>query len=187
VDVRPGPEARAQLAGLALTAAAKDPMMKLPVRARDEHGRVLRAFCRARGIALPLRYDATGLSRAAGLRAALEAATRHAREPRTVMVLSDLDPFESGEPLRAAFAAAKAGRHRVTVVAPMGEDFAPEAEVAAGAAVREALLKDEELRVQGLRQGLARAGVALYTARARDPFAHWLARASSARATKAVR
>jgi uncharacterized protein (DUF58 family) len=184
VDVGQGPEARARLARLARNAAGPDPVMKLPVRARDEHGRILRAFCRARAIALPLRFDATGLSRMRGLEAALDAATRHAREPRTLVIVSDLDPFDSGEALRRAFATARAGRHRVTVVAPMGEDFAPPAEGPAGQAVREALLEDDALRVQGLRAGLAKVGVPLYTARAKDPFVHWLARAASPRATR---
>jgi uncharacterized protein (DUF58 family) len=181
VEVVPGPEARATLAKMAASAAAKDPVMRLPVRASDASGKVLRAFCRARGILLPLRSDSTGLSRAAGLDAALEAATKHAREPRTVLLLSDLDPFESVDRLRGAFSRARAGRHRITVVAPMGGDFAPACESDGGQAVREVLLKDDELRVQGLRAGLARLGVALYAAKKRDPFVHWLARASSAR------
>jgi uncharacterized protein (DUF58 family) len=185
VEVPLGPEARARLAKMARTSAGKDPHMQLPVRASDEDGRVLRAFCRARGILLPLRYDTTGLSRAAGLAAALEAATHKAREPRTIVVLSDLDPFESADRLRGAFAAARSGRHRITVVAPMGEDFAPKPDGPAGDAVRDALLKDDELRVQALRTGLARIGVPLYSARKRDPFAHWLARASTPRVAKA--
>jgi uncharacterized protein (DUF58 family) len=184
VDVGDGPDARARLARLARSAGGQDPMMSLPVRARDDAGRVLRAFCRARAIALPLRFDATGLSRMQGLEAALDAATRHAREPRTLVVVSDLDPFDSGEALRRAFAPARAGRHRVTVVAPSGEDFAPAADGSAGQAVREALLADDALRLQGLRAGLAKVGVPLYTARARDPFVHWLARAASPRAAR---
>ncbi|MFO0562126.1 MAG: DUF58 domain-containing protein [Polyangiales bacterium] len=185
VEVKPGPDARERLARLAVAAGGKDPVMKLPVRASDEHARTLRAFCRARGILLPLRYDSTGLSRAQGLQQALEAATHKAREPRTIIVLSDLDPFETSERLRPSFAAARAGRHRVSVVAPMGVDFAPASEGDAGNAVRDALLKDDELRVQGLRQGLARAGVPLYFAKAKDPFAHWLARASAPRVANA--
>ncbi len=185
VEVKPGPESRAKLAKMALTAAGKDPVMKLPVRASDEHSRVLRAFCRARGIVLPLRYDSTGLSRATGLQQALEAAVHKSRESRTILVLSDLDPFETTDRLRPVFAAARGGRHRVTVVSPMGVDFAPVSDGPAGSAVREALLKDDELRVQGLRQGLARVGVGLYFAKAKDPFAHWLARASNPRVAKA--
>lgn len=185
VEVKPSKDSRERLAHMALAAVSKDPVMKLPVRAVDEHSRVLRSFCRARGILLPLRYDSTGLSRATGLQQALEAAVHKAREPRTVIVLSDLDPFESTDRLRGAFAAGRNGRHRLTVVAPMGPDFAPETDAPAGISVRDALLKDDELRVQGLRAGLARAGIALYFARQKDPFAHWLARASATRVSRA--
>lgn len=181
IEIKPGPDAREQLVRLAIAACAKDPMMKLPVRASSEHARTLRAFCRARGIVLPLRYDSTGLARAQGLRQALEAATYKARESRTIIVLSDLDPFDTIERLRLSFATARAGRHRVSVIAPMGADFTPAVQGEAAKAVRAALLKDEELRVQGLREGLARVGVPLYFAKATDSFAHWLTRISAPR------
>lgn len=182
-------QARVRLAELASRAAGGDLTMRLPVGARDPIARVLRAFCRARALALPLKHDSTGRSKLAGLTAALHAAVDGAREPRTILVVSDLDPIADVAALKGALAMTRHRHHRVTFVAPSGEDFVRagsepmvsgrEGEVRA--AVRELFVRDEAARLRELRPALAALGVPLYLARARDPAAHWLRRAAAPR------
>jgi uncharacterized protein (DUF58 family) len=180
-------EARHRLAELAGRAAKGDPMMRLPVGAKDPVSRMLRAFCRARGLPLPLRHDPSGQAKLAGLASALMAATDGARESRTILVISDLDPITDITPLKTALAAARHRHHRVTFVAPAGEDFLrPHAaseggEVDVGRAVRELFVGDEAMRLREVRPALAALGVPLYLARARDPVAQWLRRAAAPR------
>lgn len=181
-------EGRRRLAELAERAAKSDPLMRQSVRAHDPVARTLRAFCRARAIPLPLKHDSTGASKAAGLAAAIRVAVEGARETRTVVVISDLDPIADIAPIKNAIAAARHRRHRITVVAPAGEDFL-RASVASAVdavssgvharAVRELFTADEAMRLRELRPRLAALGVPLYIARAKDPAAHWLRRAAA--------
>jgi uncharacterized protein (DUF58 family) len=184
-------EARRQLAELASRATRNDPMMRQPVGARDPVARVLRAFCRARGLALPLKHDQTGSAKLTGLKAALRHATEGARESRTIIVVSDLDPITDVSGLKTAVAQARQKHHRVTVVAPSGEDFLRKPRTASGEAqpepsttelpssVRMLFTGDEASRLRDLRPALASMGVPLYVARAHDPAARWLRRAAS--------
>jgi uncharacterized protein (DUF58 family) len=183
--VSPG-EARRRLAELCARTAKDDPVMRLPVAARDPLSRVLRAFCRARALTLPLKHDTSGRAKAAGLSAAIRLAVEGARETRTLLVVSDLDPLADATGLRDAIAAARHKRHRLTFVAPAGDDFvrapgeddktAPRAsgDAAQRDAVRTLFARDEAARLRELRGALASLGVPLYTARARDPAARWL-------------
>lgn len=180
-------ESRRRLAELAGKAVRHDPLMKQAVGARDPTARVLRAFCRARAIALPLKHDPSGAAKMNGLAAALRHAIDGARESRTILVVSDLDPISDISALKSAVALARSKRHRVTFVAPSGEDFlrkprAPEpdprrAEMAS--AVQALFTRDEASRLRELRPALAAMGIPLYLARAHDPAARWLRRAAS--------
>jgi uncharacterized protein (DUF58 family) len=179
-------EARRRLAELAGRAVRHDPMMRLAVGAKDPVARILRAFCRARGISLPLKHDPTGRAKSNGLAAALRHAIEGARESRTIIIVSDLDPISDVSALKSAVAQARAKRHRVTVVAPSGEDFlrkprpnevAPSGEL--HGAVRALFTGDEASRLRDLRPALASMGIPLYLARAHDPAARWLRRAAS--------
>lgn len=177
-------EARRRLAELADRSTRGDPVMQQPVRARDPVSRVLRAFCRARALSLPLKHDPTGRAKLDGLAAAMDLATRGARETRTIVVVTDLDPVTDVSALKRALAMARHRRHRVTFVAPAGEDFVRTSQGTGRgrdvhAAVRSLFLADERARLQQLQSALAALGVPLYLARARDPAAHWLRRAAA--------
>ena len=185
-----GRDAWQRLSERAARTARHDPAMRLAVRARDPLLRVLRAFCRARSLNLPLRHDASGSAKLRGLTEALREAIAAARERRTLLVVSDLDPIDDAAALRTAFSAARSARHRVTVVAPAGADFAiPQVPLSSrasspmddvvGAAVRDLFTRDEAVRLRDLRPVLATVGVSLHTATARDPAAHWLRRAAA--------
>jgi uncharacterized protein (DUF58 family) len=179
VEIAPGPKLRAQLVHMAQDALKHDPLLHARIEASDEKTRILRAFCKARGILLPLRHDGSGVARRAGLGAALLAAIEGAREPRTIMVLSDLDPFDDALKLKPLFAQAHAGRHRLSVIAPMGADFATAQDTPIASAVKDALVEDDQLRIALLRDGLGAMGVPVFSAKKSDTFVHWLARASS--------
>jgi hypothetical protein len=185
-------EARRRLAELAARSVKNDPVMRQPVGARDPLSRVLRAFCRARALPLPLKHDPTGAAKLAGLAAALRHAVAGARETRTVIIISDLDPISDVSGLKSAIAFARQKHHRVTVVAPSGEDFLrraarpppgddrpapPPGELQN--AMRSLFTGDEASRLRELRPALSAMGVPLYLARAHDPAARWLRRAAS--------
>lgn len=182
-------EARDRLASMVTRSLAHDPAAKLPVQARDRFQKLLRGFCRARAIPLPMRHDSEGKAKAYGLAEALKAAVERSRESRTVLVVSDLDAVRDFAPVRQALGALRQKRHRVTFVAPAGEDFIGKKSPTATAdesARRDALVAlftaDESARLQEMRQNLASVGVGLHLASARDPAARWLRRAAAPRA-----
>ncbi len=183
-------DARRRLAELAGRSVRHDPLMRQAVGARDPIARVLRAFCRARALPLPLKHDPTGRAKLAGLTSALRHAIDGARESRTVIVISDLDPITDVSSLKNAVALARSKHHRVTIVAPSGEDFLrrprphsddrpvpPPNELSAS--VRALFTGDEASRLRELRPGLAAMGIPLYLARSSDPAARWLRRAAA--------
>jgi len=182
-------EARARIVRLIERSAGADPAMRLPVRASEHTARVMRAFCRARAIPLPLRHDPHGVAKTAGLAAALRAAVEGAREARTLLVVSDLDAMGGDwTALRLAVGYARQKRHRLTVVVPAGEDFvgpvSTEGKAEARAtqeAVTALILADEQTRIDAMRKVLGAMGVVMYTARSRDSFTRWLQRAAAPR------
>lgn len=181
-----GFEGRRQLVELIERAVGSDPAMRVTVRAAEPFLRLLRAFCRARCIALPLRHDPSGEAKSAGLRAALRAAVEGARSPRTVVVLSDLDAIADITSLRPAIGALRQRHHRVSFVAPHGAAFLrgapPELtpqERETRAAVVELFSADERVRLEEARASLRAMGVPLYLATGKEPMAHWLRRAAA--------
>lgn len=175
-------EARERILRLIERSAGADPAMRVAVRATEHTARVMRAFCRARAITLPLKVDPSGEAKMRGLVEALGAAMEGAREPRTLLVLSDLDQVGSEyASLRKALGVAKMKRHRVSMVVPVGDDFMPRVKRSlageareAAEAVRSLLLAEEQSRVEGLRGVLGKLGVPLLTVRAGDGFARIL-------------
>ena len=182
-------EARERIVRLIERAAGSDPLMRLPVRASEHTARMMRAFCRARAIPLPLKHDPHGAAKTAGLAAALRAAVDGAREARTVLVVSDLDTLGGDlSALRLAVGHLRQKRHRLTVVSPAGEDFlAPAPTTLRGealdthAAVSALLLAEERTRLDAARKVLGAMGVAVLPARSRDTFTRWLQRAAAPR------
>lgn len=185
VDVLRGRDehaSRQKLSELVTRALREDPLGRQRPRARDPLQRLLRAFCRARGLNLPLRHDATGAERLAGLRAALRVAAAQSREPRRVLLLSDLETLSELHALRTEVALLRQRQGKLLVIAPAGESFlgyagpenVPASLAAQREAVRAALLADEALRLTEARRAWAAMGVPMYTARKVDPLARWL-------------
>ncbi len=181
-----GYEARATLLRWIERATEGDAAMRLPVRAADGVARTLRAFCRSRCIPLPIRHDPSGAAKSLGLAHGLRAAVQGAREPRTVMVLTDLDAVAVSDPLRLAVGALRKARHRVSVVALAGARFVGAAPAglrgdvaAARAAVEEVFLAEEQARLARHRAWLGSCGVPVFVATGAEPMAHWLRRAAA--------
>ena len=184
------PEGRRRLAEMASRSMRDDPSSRQPIHAKDPIARALRAFCRARALPLPLKHDPTGQAKSAGLAAALKLSVEGARETRTLVVVSDLDPIQDITAIRAAIAGIRQRKHRLVVVAPAGPEFIPSrgpsgetesdrSRTEEASAVRSLFADDEASRLRELRPGLAALGVPLYIARPKDPAARWLRRAAS--------
>ena len=179
-------EGRRNLVELIERAAGADASMRAPLRAREPFLRMLRAFCRARCSALPLKHDGTGAAKARGLAAALRAAGEGSREARTVIVVSDLDAVDDLGALRQTLGALRQRHHRVCFVAPGGAafvgnpsgDLRPQ-DLTARAAVAEMFTADERARLEDARAALGALGAPLYLATGREPMAHWLRRAAA--------
>lgn len=181
-----GFEGRRALVELIERAVGSDPSMRTPLRAREPYLRMLRAFCRARCIPLPLKHDATGAAKSRGLAAALRASVERAREARTVIVVSDLDAVGDLLALRPTLGAMRQRHHRVSFVAPCGASFlgnAPADLRPADLAARQALVSlfigDEQARLGDARAALGAMGAPLYLATGREPMAHWIRRAAA--------
>lgn len=179
-------EGRRALVDLIERAVGNDPSMRAPLRAREPFLRMLRAFCRARCIPLPLKHDASGAAKSRGLAAALRASVERAREARTILVISDLDAVDDLLALRPVLGALRQRHHRVTFVAPCGPAFfgnAPADLRPADREAREALMAlfgaDERARLEDARAALGAMGAALYLANGREPMAHWIRRAAA--------
>lgn len=179
-------ELRSRLIEMVRKATAADPAMQLPVRAKESGSRELRAFCRARAIALPLQHDPDGEAKSMGLADALRASVRGARETRTVMVLTDLDALAVNDTVKRAVGALRQKRHRVSVIALSGKSFigaGPRALDAVGRETREALaelfLAEENSRVERARRDFAALGVAVWSGE-KQPMAHWFRRVAGA-------
>lgn len=181
-----GFEGRRHLVELIERAVGNDPSMRAPLRAREPFLRMLRAFCRARCIPLPLRHDPSGAAKTQGLGDALRAAVEGARAPRTVLVLSDLDAIDAMTSLRPALGALRQRHHRVSFVAPCGpaflrgspQDLSPR-DRETHAAVVDLFSADERARLEDARAALGSMGVPLYLATGKEPMAHWLRRAAA--------
>jgi uncharacterized protein (DUF58 family) len=119
---------------LALDREARDRAMD--VVADTANGRVLRAFCRVRGLGLRYRAETRGMAKAAGLAKALTEAAGKSREPRSLLLITDFDGMGSPEPLLKVLRLLRTQGHDVRCVlpdarsalgavgTPLGEDLA---------------------------------------------------------------
>ena len=109
------------------------------VRAQDPEMGRLRAFCRARGIALPYRRWPAPGARARGFAEALARAT-HGERGNLLLVLTDLAGLADDLPvLSAAVGRARQLRHRLVFITPSAAAFGPTAQTEAGRTVAEIL------------------------------------------------
>ena len=84
------------------------------VQARDAASRVLRAYCRDRGLPLPHRPDPGELAKTRALADALKQAGGHRREPAAITVVTDLDGVFIDGTVEKALKLMRAHGHEVT-------------------------------------------------------------------------
>ncbi|HKU40361.1 MAG TPA: hypothetical protein VJR89_19505, partial [Polyangiales bacterium] len=88
------------------------------VVASDRVSKLLRRFCRARGIALRYRPEGRSFAKSTGLSKALKAAASHSRVPRSLLVVTDFDGLFQPELLVATLRMLRAQQHAITFVFP---------------------------------------------------------------------
>jgi uncharacterized protein (DUF58 family) len=87
-------------------------------RATTSAGALLRRFCRTRGLLLPHRASPRSGDKAPGLVDALERAGARVRDPRSIVVVTDLDGLVRYESVRAAAGLMRRHGHSVTIAVP---------------------------------------------------------------------
>ena len=111
-------DALARHAANALTAERENRSLNIDVVASDRVSKLLRRFCRARGIALRYRPEGRSFAKGAGLSKALKAAAGNSRVPRSLLVITDFDGIFQPELLVNTLRMLRAQQHAITFVFP---------------------------------------------------------------------
>ena len=138
------------------------------VQAESATGRLLRRFCRARGLPLPHRADPGDHAKARALASALQAVGGRSRSPAALLVCTDFDTIDDATPVVKALQLVKAHGHRVAFVLPDGRSFADEWEGVAADLAR-IYGRVEARRLDEARRLLGGLGVRVVVAQRSDP------------------
>ncbi|HKP64337.1 MAG TPA: DUF58 domain-containing protein [Polyangiales bacterium] len=111
-------DALARHAAAALSAEREHRSSTPDVVASDRVIKLLRRFCRARGIALRYRPEGRSFAKSSGLSKALKAAASNSRVPRSLLVITDFDGLFQPELLVATLRMLRAQQHVMTFVFP---------------------------------------------------------------------
>ncbi len=124
-------DALARHAAAALSAEREHRTLAADVVASDRVTKLLRRFCRARGIALRYRPEGRSFAKSAGLSKALKAAAGSSRVPRSLLVITDFDGIFQPDLLVNTLRMLRAQQHAVTFVFPDAQALgdAPESNV----------------------------------------------------------
>lgn len=140
-------------------------------------GRVLRRFCRARGIPLPYRADPRDGSKAPALAEALRAAGGRSRVPSSIVVITDFDGAGTPDVLLDAVKLVRAHRHGLAFVVPDAVAFAPAPDTAIARDLHAIYARSETRRIRDARAALGRLGVPVLVAKPEDTPSILVARA----------
>lgn len=154
------------------------------VRAQDPEMGRLRAFCRARGIALPYRRWPTAGARSHGLAEALARAT-HGERGNLILVLTDLAGLADDlAVVSAAVGRARQQRHRLVFITPSAAAFGPTATTEAGRTVAEILAAERAWLRSPVVRTLVGMGASVVEAEPTATPAELLRRAARGRSTR---
>ncbi|MBX3248879.1 MAG: DUF58 domain-containing protein [Myxococcales bacterium] len=128
------------------------------VRAGTSTGRVLRAFCRERGLALPHQIEPSDRAKSGALAQALRTSGGASREPGAILVITDFDGVVDLEPVVASLRLALSHGNRVAFLLPDGRAFAPPPESDAEATLARIYGRAEARRLDDARRTLVRLG-----------------------------
>jgi uncharacterized protein (DUF58 family) len=132
------------------------------VASTPEHA-ALRRFCLVRGIPLPYRGMTRRSAKASGLALAIRNAVGVSRTPRSVLLVSDLDGIEDGEPLLSAIKLLRTRQHDLAVVFPAAASFAAPPASALERDLQHVYGMYEQGRHKDMQGELQRLGVPLIT------------------------
>ncbi|MCA9517558.1 MAG: DUF58 domain-containing protein, partial [Myxococcales bacterium] len=136
------------------TRRGRRPLLPYDGYASDYQRSVLRAFCRYKGIPLPLDPTPRPGGQSHGLEAAIQAVMAARGGPHTIVAVSDLTSIDDLEPLRRTALAARRRHHSLVLLCPDHHGF-DLAETEPGAdRLQDAIIEVERLR---MRQNLALA------------------------------
>ncbi|HET6337187.1 MAG TPA: hypothetical protein VFG30_28375, partial [Polyangiales bacterium] len=108
----------ARHASTALSADREHRSLNADVVATDRVTKLLRRFCRARGIALRYRQEGRSFAKSTGLSKALKAAAGNSRVPRSVLVITDFDGIFQPDLLVSTLRMLRAQQHAISFVFP---------------------------------------------------------------------
>lgn len=130
----------------------------------DRRTKILRRFCRARGIALPYRTETRGFGKGLGLGKALREAAGKARVPRTLMLISDFDGTFAIDGLQKTLRLLRAERHALLCVYPDARALSPSTGTPVMRDLELVYGLAEERRLRETRTWLGKLGVPLLVA-----------------------
>jgi uncharacterized protein (DUF58 family) len=134
-----------------------------PIVETNAQLRVLRRFCRLRGIELPYRTAWEHGLRVSGFAAAAER-VRGLSRPDVVVLISDLSGLAEDEVrMKHALARLRGAAGKVIAVVPSFGAFLPEATTTHGRRVRELLIADQRAAIEPGRRMLLRHGISVTT------------------------
>lgn len=138
------------------------------VHATASSARVLRAFCRERGLPLPHRADAGSGAKARALAEALTLAGGRSRVPTSIVVVTDFDGITDDDAFLRALKLVRAHGHRVSFVLPDGRSFADAPTRRLEEDLSVVYGRSEDRRLQRSKAMLGRLGVPAVVARRGD-------------------
>jgi uncharacterized protein (DUF58 family) len=129
VDFRRGAaidlEGLARHAASALASEQERRALLAPVPAESREGRILRRFCRARGIALRYRSETRGFAKTQGLAQALRMAAGGSRVPRSIATITDFDGVVQVDQLVPTIKMLRSRQHALSFIVPDAASLLP--------------------------------------------------------------
>ncbi len=165
----------------ALSAEREPNAAHAQVLAGDRRMRILRRFCRARGLALRYRPQTRAFGKGAGLARALREAAGTGRVPRSILLISDFDGLVQPEAFHKTLRLLRTQFHLLRCVLPDARSFSPAADGGVRADLELVYGLGEERRIRETRVLLAKLGVPLLVSSARNPTRTVLAQLARAR------
>jgi uncharacterized protein (DUF58 family) len=161
-------EGLARHAAAALSADREHRRLNAEVVATDRVTKIVRRFCRARGIALRYRQEGRSFAKSSGLTKALKAAASNSRVPRSVLVITDFDGVFSPDALVSTLRMLRAQQHAISFLFPDARALAadPESEVVSQLQFVYGLA--EERRLREAHALLGKLGIPLFLSSQRE-------------------
>lgn len=161
-------DALARHAAAALSGDREHRSLNADVVASDRVTKLLRRFCRARGIALRYRQEGRSFAKGTGLSKALKAAAGNSRVPRSVLVITDFDGIFQPDLLVSTLRMLRAQQHVISFVFPDARAIAAAAESEIVEQLQWVYGLAEERRLREAHALLGKLGIPLFVSSQRE-------------------